>query len=44
MLNARRRGWPVFGIANQIAVVFDSHGVPPGSFEGGLASGTDLSS
>jgi len=37
MLNARR-GSPVFGIANQIAVV------PSGSFEGGLASGTDLSS
>jgi hypothetical protein len=39
MLNERRRASDQFGIGNQIAILFDGHGVTPGSFEGAAAGG-----
>jgi hypothetical protein len=39
MLNERRRGSGDFGIGNQIAIMFDGHGVAPGGFEGAVADG-----
>jgi cytochrome d ubiquinol oxidase subunit I len=39
LINDRRRGANDFGIANQIPILFDGHAVPPGSFEGAIASG-----
>jgi hypothetical protein len=38
-LNERRRASDQFGIGNQIAIMFDGHGVTPGGFEGAVASG-----
>ncbi len=39
LLNERRRASADFGILNQIAILFDGHGVTPGGFEGTIASG-----
>jgi hypothetical protein len=39
MLNERRRASDQFGVANQIAILFDGHGVTPGAFEGAAAGG-----
>ena len=39
MLNERRRGADDFGIARQLAILFDGHAVTPGDFEAGTAPG-----
>jgi len=39
ILNERRRTSDQFGIGNQIAIMFDGHGVTPGNFEGTVAGG-----
>jgi hypothetical protein len=39
LLNERRRASDQFGVANQIAILFDGHGVTPGAFEGTAAGG-----
>jgi hypothetical protein len=39
MLNERRRASDQFGVANQITILFDGHGVTPGAFEGAAAGG-----
>jgi hypothetical protein len=38
-LNERRRASDQFGIGNQIAILFDGHGVTPGGFESAVAPG-----
>jgi hypothetical protein len=39
LLNERRRGADDFGIANQIAIMFDGRATPPADFEIGNAAG-----
>ncbi len=39
MINDRRRGAEAYGLANQLAVLFDGRGVTPGNFESPVASG-----
>lgn len=39
LLNERRRASSEFGTPNQIAILFDGHGVTPGGFEGTAPSG-----
>jgi S1/P1 Nuclease len=39
ILNQRRRASDQFGVGSQIAILFDAHGVTPGSFEGSIADG-----
>jgi len=39
LLNERRRASNQFGIGNQIAILFDGHGVTPGGFESAVAPG-----
>jgi hypothetical protein len=39
LLNERRRASDEFGVGNQIAILFDGHGVTPGSFDAVTADG-----
>jgi hypothetical protein len=39
LINDRRRGADDFGIANQLAILFDGRAVAPGDFEAGVAPG-----